>query len=58
MEFPDVTNRAVVERLQRDSDAVRRLKDKLASTPTESESASLPRYLMAAGGLDDRVHEL
>jgi hypothetical protein len=52
-----MTNRAVVERLQRDSEAVRRLKDKLASNPTENENASLPRYLMAAGALDDGVHE-
>jgi hypothetical protein len=56
-DFQEITNRAVVERLQRDSEAVRRLKDKLASNPTESETASLPRYLMAAGALDDEVHE-
>jgi hypothetical protein len=55
--FQDITNRAVVERLQRDAEVVRRLKDKLASTPTESESASLPRYLMAAGALDSDVLE-
>ncbi|HEX9381949.1 MAG TPA: hypothetical protein VF908_00965, partial [Gemmatimonadaceae bacterium] len=55
--FQDVTNRAVVERLQRDPEAVRRFKDKLASNPTESETASLPHYLAAAGALDDEVHE-
>jgi CRP-like cAMP-binding protein len=55
--FQEITNRAVVERLQRDPETVRRLKDKLASNPTESETASLPRYLMAAGALDDDVHE-
>jgi hypothetical protein len=55
--FQEITNRTVVERLQRDPEAVRRLKDKLASNPTESETASLPRYLMAAGALDDNVHE-
>jgi hypothetical protein len=57
-DFQEMTNRAVVERLQRDSEAVRRLKDKLASNPTENENASLPRYLMAAGALDDGVLEL
>jgi hypothetical protein len=55
--FQEITNRAVVERLQRDLEAVRSLKDKLASNPTGSETASLPRYLMAAGALDDDVHE-
>ncbi|TAI63415.1 hypothetical protein CWO89_24335 [Bradyrhizobium sp. Leo170] len=56
-DFQAITNRAVTERLQRDPEAVRRLKDKLASNPTESEIASLPRYLMAAGALDDEVNE-
>lgn len=55
--FQEITNHAVVERLQRDLEAVRRLKDKLASNPTESETGSLPRDLMAAGVLDDNVHE-
>jgi hypothetical protein len=55
--FQEITNRSVVERLQRDPGAVQRFKDKLASNPTESETASLPRYLMAAGALDDAVHE-
>jgi hypothetical protein len=36
---------------------VRCLKDKLASNPTASETASLPRYLMAAGSMDDDVYE-
>jgi hypothetical protein len=55
--FQEITNRAVVERLQRDSETVHRLKNKLSSNPTESETASLPRYLMAAGAFDDDVHE-
>jgi hypothetical protein len=54
--FQEITNRTVVERLQRNPEAVRRLKEKLASNPTESETASLPRYLVAAGAFDD-VHE-
>jgi hypothetical protein len=55
--FQEITNRAVTERLQLDPVAVRRLKDKLASNPTESEITSLPRYLMAARALDDEVSE-
>ena len=47
----------MVERLQRDPEAIGRLKDKLLANPTESETASLPRYLMLAGALDDDVHE-
>jgi hypothetical protein len=56
-DFQEITNRAVVERLQRDPEATWCLKDKLASNPTESETASLPRYLVAAGALDGDVHE-
>jgi hypothetical protein len=56
-DFQEVTNRAVVERLQRDSDVIRQLKDKLASEPSVSEIASLPRYLSAAGAMDGEVHE-
>jgi hypothetical protein len=55
--FQDIANRAVTERLQRDVKVVRHLKDRLDSNPTESERASLPRYLMAAGASDDGVHE-
>src|SRR5262249_26209524 len=51
--FQEITNRAVVERLQRDSETIRGLKNKLSSNPTESETASLPRYLMVAGAFDD-----
>jgi hypothetical protein len=43
--FQDVTNRAVVKRLQRDPEGVRRLKDKLASQPDrerDSKSPALP----------------
>ena len=54
--FQEITNRAIVERLQRDPEAVERLKDKLGSNATESEIASLPRYLMGAGALDESVH--
>jgi len=43
--FQDVTNRAVVERLRRDPEAVRLVKDRLAGSPSASEIASLPRYL-------------
>jgi len=56
--FQDVTNRAVVERLQRDAQVVLRLKEKLTSNPTESEIASLPRYLMSSGTSDDGLQEL
>jgi hypothetical protein len=55
--FQDIINRAVVERLQRDPEAVRSFKDKLASSPTESETASVPRYLTDAGAFDDDVLE-
>jgi hypothetical protein len=55
--FQDIINRAVIERLQRDPEAVRRFKDKLGSSPTESETASVPRYLTDAGAFDDEVLE-
>jgi hypothetical protein len=55
-DFQEVTNRGIVERLQRDPEAVQCLKDKLASNATESEIGSLPRYLMAAGALDEGLH--
>jgi hypothetical protein len=35
-DFQDITNRAVVDRLQRDVKVVRHLKDRLHSNPTES----------------------
>jgi hypothetical protein len=47
----------VVERLRRDPDAVRLFKDRLAGSPGASEVASLPRYLSAAGALDEEVHQ-
>jgi hypothetical protein len=56
-DFQEITNRAVIERLQRDPEAVRRFKEKLDCNPTEGETASVPRYLMAAGAMDERVHE-
>jgi hypothetical protein len=56
-DFQDITNRALIERLQRDADARRRLERRLDSNPTESETASLPRYLVAASPLDEGVHE-
>jgi hypothetical protein len=56
-DFQDVMNRVIVERLQRDREAVEHLKHKLTSNPTENETASLPRYLVAAGALDDSVYE-
>jgi hypothetical protein len=55
--FQDVTNRAVVERLRRDSDAVRLVKHRLAGSPSASEIASLPRYLSAAGASDEEVNQ-
>jgi hypothetical protein len=55
--FQDITNRAVVERLRRDPDAVRLVKDRLAGSPSASEVASLPRYLSAAGALDEEVSQ-
>jgi hypothetical protein len=55
-DFQAVTNRGIVERLQRDPEAVQCLKDKLASNATESEIGSLPRYLMAAGALEVFTH--
>jgi hypothetical protein len=55
--FQDVTNRAAVERLRRDSNAVRLVKDRLAGSPSTSEIASLPRYLSAAGALDEEVNQ-
>jgi hypothetical protein len=42
-DFQEITNRAVVERLQRDPEAVRCLKEKVAFDATESEIGSLPR---------------
>lgn len=56
-DFQDVTNRAVIERLQRDEGVVQCFKSKLAAHPMESERASLPRYLMSAGAMDNSVHE-
>ena len=56
-DFQEVTNRGIVERLQRDPEAIRCLKDKLASNATENEIGSRPRYLMATGALDESVHK-
>jgi hypothetical protein len=55
--FQDVTNRVVVERLRGDPDAVKLIKDRLDGNPSTSEIASLPRYLSAAGALDEEVHQ-
>jgi hypothetical protein len=57
-DFQEVTNRAVVERFRRDPDALQRAKATLANCPTESEIASIPRYMAAAGAFDQDVHEL
>jgi hypothetical protein len=51
--FQDITNRAVVDRLQRDSAVVDVLRQILTSDPSDSERASIPRYLRAAGRLDE-----
>jgi hypothetical protein len=56
-DFQEITNRAIIERLRRDPEAAERFKDKLMSEPTESEIASLPRYLAAAGAMDEDVHK-
>lgn len=54
-DFQEVTNRPVLERLQHDAEAILRIKERLASGPTESEIASLPRYLVVAGAMDADV---
>ena len=56
--FQHVTSRVVVERLPRDPDAVRLVTDRLGGSLCVSEVASLPRYLSAAGALDEKVHQL
>ena len=53
----DITNRAIVERLQRDPEAVQCFEERLATDPTENECASLPRFLAAAGALNAHVVE-
>jgi hypothetical protein len=55
--FQEVTNRAVIERLLRDPDAVGVFKDWLSGSPGPSEIASLPRFLSGAAALDDEVKE-
>jgi hypothetical protein len=55
--FQEVTNRAVMERLRRDPDAVGLFNDWLSGSPGPSEIASLPRFLSGAGALDDEVKE-
>ena len=54
-DFQEVANRAVVERLARDADALALLKKRLMETSDVSEIASLPRYLSAASALDLEV---
>ncbi|MBW5287917.1 NACHT domain-containing protein [Burkholderia gladioli] len=54
-DFQSIINRAVIERLQRDDAVGRHFKNILAACPTESEMASLPRYLLAVGQLDSDV---
>jgi hypothetical protein len=54
-DFQEVANRAVVERLARDADAVALLKKRLIETSDASEIASLPQYPSAAGALDSEV---
>jgi hypothetical protein len=50
--FQAVINRTVIERLSRDTEAVQRFGEKLASNPMAREIAGLPRYLAAAEALD------
>ena len=54
-DFQEFANRAIVERLAGDADAVALLKKRLIETSDASEIASLPRYLSAAGALDSEV---
>jgi len=54
-DFQDVINRAVIERLGSDPDAVEQLRSRLIDHPTTSEIASIPRYLSAAGLLDEET---
>jgi hypothetical protein len=52
-DFQEITNRTIVERIQRDMAVGRQLKTKLASNPTEADITSIPHILTAAGALDD-----
>ncbi|MCU9952597.1 NACHT domain-containing protein [Burkholderia sp. BKH01] len=54
-DFQSIINRAVIERLQRDDAVGHHFKSILADCPTESETASLPRYLLAVGQFDTEV---
>ena len=53
--FQEFTNRAVIERLKNDEAVAILVKKKMAEELTESEIASLPGYLSAAGVLDESV---
>ncbi len=54
-DFQEMTNRAVVERLKNDEAVAILVRKTLNAKLTESEIASLPRYLSAAGVLDESV---
>ena len=56
-DFQEITNRAIVERLQHDSDFLSQLKARLGKDPTGSELATFPRYLSAAGNFDSEIKE-
>jgi hypothetical protein len=55
--FPDISNRAVLTRLRHDEEVVRTLRYTVINSPTASELASLPRYLLEAGTLDSALRE-
>jgi hypothetical protein len=57
-DFQEVTNAAVIERLQMDSLAARHLMVGLARQATENERASIPRYLAEAGLMDRDLYDL
>ena len=56
-DFQDVINRAIVERLRRDSESVELMKNRLTESPSTSEIASLPRFLYTAGAWDEEINK-
>ncbi len=55
-DFQEFGNRVIVERIARDGDAAKLLKERLLKTSELNEIASLPRYLSAAGVLDSEIN--
>lgn len=54
-DFQTFINKAVIERLQRDSLLVNEVTDRLYAQPTASEIASIPRYLQNSGFFDEKL---